>query len=588
MKTGDPSTPQPESPFADPVPEDAAGDSFRESLQFVIYDWIQTEIPSWKPERDPRYRHSSQAMIAAIPGNGASPAGMVYFKNVFDPWWTDKDLSRLGAAAYPWILMILSPCERFYEFEARLREIAHKLETLTIWRPDSPSRTELERLHRVVSPVSPNDEGWTAERRETARQILTNLYVRRGQLIGVSGRKTVSEEIGSGGIAPCLCALLAATAGVGAVGGPGADAERRGTGEANRAMRWASLLASRPELRDQDAEDARDRLIEWWMNSVEVLSRKLQDLPEAFRTTRFWNEVKFAEGHASALQPVFYNLRGGASSFQESVDLIGRHFSWDQGRLLKWKHSLENLGGLALWLPAFLSAQEYLRSAFPLGQESVDRLRESLLQRVEDPLSFLEAAARNEFDERFLQFKKSYMDLYYALHEDALHPVAALRKDKAGVDAVSMRNLDLLSRLRYTDQSYLNSIKMLDKRTQNDPCTLPLRDILERCPRCFCNFNPSAGRPMTGSAHRINGILAEGIDYFRNVLRASRSMILEDLKSRPADDETLKQIHALLGDGAMIPLRPRSIRRLNSFILRHPGEFLAAERGVRRTGANSL
>lgn len=586
MKGTDLSTPQTQFTPAGQAHEDPAGDRFRELLQLFIYDWIRVQIPSWKPESDRRYIRSSQAMTAAIPGNGAFPPGLVYFKNVFDPCWTERDLSRLGAAAYPWILMILSPCERFYEFETGFREIAHKLETLTIWRPDSPSRTELERLHKLFSSVSPNGESGTAGNmdREAVRRILTNLYVRRGQMIGISGSRAIAGEIGSGGIAGYLSAFLASSIPRGAVSSSAAGAALGRTDDAGHGLRWAALLASRPGAEDGGFEDVRSHLIEWWMNSVEGLSRKLQDLPEGFRTTRFWNEVKFVEGHASALEAVLYNLRGGAYSLQESVDLIGRHFSWDQGRLLQWKQSLENLGGLVHWLPSFLNAQEYLRSAFPLGQASLDRLRESLLQRMEEPLSFLEAESRKEFDEGFLEFKKGYIDLYYSLHEGALHIAAGLRKHKAGVDPDLMRNLELLSRLRYTDRSYLNRVRVLEMRMRTEPCALPVRDILERLPRCFCNFNPLAGRPATVSARRIHGIIQEGIEYFRDVLRACRDMILDDLKSRPADSETLMQIHALLGGGGLPLLRPQTIRRLNGVIGKNAGAFLAAERSVRRSG----
>jgi hypothetical protein len=569
----------PDQPLADPKE-----DAFREYLQLLIYDWIQIEIPSWKPERSPAYRHDSQALNATVPGSENAPAGLVYFKNVFDPCWSDKDLARLDAAAYPWILMILSPCERFYEFEARLREIAHNLHALLIWRPDTPSRTELENLRRLVFAQAAADEEAPAggKSRETIHQILMDLYVTRGQLIGISGQRVISNEMGSQGIRQYLSACLTALSKSDATAISGGERISNEVDDENQALQWAVLLAGRPDLQERGADYARDQLIEWWMNSVEGLSRRLQDFPEPFKTTHFWNEIKFVEGHTLALKPVLYNLRGGASSFRESMDLLGRHFAWDSGRVLKWKKALDNLGGLTLWLPTFQLAQEYLRAAFPLGQESLDRLRASLLQSIKAPLGFLEEKARGEFDKKFLEFKNNYMDCYYSLHEDALHLMSGLRKDEPKIDPVSLRNLDLLSDLQYTDKGYLNRVKVLARRTQRDQCNLPLRDILERYPRCFCNFNPCVNPQIAISVSRINGIIQDGIEYFRNVLRGCGDLILDDLKSRQVEEESLQQINALLGDGPMVPLKWQTVRMLNGVILNNSSEFLTELRKIRK------
>lgn len=140
--------------------------AFREHLQLLIYDWIQTEIPSWKPERSHKYQRGSQALTAPLPERESTPRGLVYFKSVFDPYWSDEDLTRLHGMAYPWMLMILSPCERFYEFEIRLRELAARSRLLMIWRPDSPSAAELDLLHKLVfeRPAgAAATEPWTGE-----------------------------------------------------------------------------------------------------------------------------------------------------------------------------------------------------------------------------------------------------------------------------------------------------------------------------------------------------------------------------------------------------------------------------------------
>ena len=582
MGIEDPSTFQSQSRLSDHLFSDPKEDAFREHLQLLIYDWIQTEIPSWTPERGPGYQHTSQALMVLIPGVDKTPPGLVYFKNVFDPCWSDKDLARLDAAAYPWILMILSPCERFYEFEARLKEIAHNLRTLLIWRPDTPSRTELESLRRLVFAGETGEAGPSGGKsRETIQRILTDLYVMRGQLIGIAGQRIISSEMENRSICQYLSARLTALSNKDAAAVSGFVSLPPNAEDEKQALEWAALLTGRTDLEEARAEQARDLLIDWWMSSVEGLARKLPDFPEAFRTTRFWNETKFVEGHTLALKPVLYNLRGGGSSFRESMDQIGRHFAWDRGRLLKWRQSLENLGGLTLWIPAFQHAQEYLRAAFPLGQGNIDQLRTSLLKSIKVPLSFLETKTRSEFDKKFLEFKKNYMDSYYTLHEEALPAMSGLQKDESRIDPVSLRNLDLLSGLQYTDKSYLNRVKVLASRLQQEQCTLPLREILQRYPRCFCNFNPCGGPQAAVAGAHINETIQAGIDYYRNALRGCGHLILEDLKDTQVDEDDLEQITALLADGPMVPLKPQTIKMLNGVILKNSNEFLTEIRKIR-------
>ncbi len=463
--------------------------------------------------------------------------------------------------------------------------IAHKLNSLLIWRPDTPSRSELESLQKflLTDPLADADEVPLLKNDEAIREIFKDLYVTRGQLIGISGQQIISNEIGSHSVCQYISMQLSAAAST--YDHKAARGTRRPSNidDQNQALQWAALLTGRPDLENSDVEYARQQMIEWWMNSVEGLSRRLTDLPEAFRTTRFGNEIKFVENHALALKPILYNLRGGASSFQDTIEHLGRHFAWDRGRVLKWKQSLDSLAGLILWLPAFQHAHEYLHAAFPLGHERVDHLRSLLLAAMQNPLSFLNAQARKEFDEKFLEFKKNYIDCYYALHEDALHVTGTSRKNDPKIDPVALRNLDLLSKLHYTDKSYLNRVKLIARWMQRNQCALPLRDILERYPRCYCNFNPCFNQQTAVSVSQINAIIQDGIDYFRSVLRKCRHLILEELSDKPAQEESSIQINALLSDGPMIPLKPDTVTLLNAIILKHPNQFLAEIRKIRKT-----
>jgi hypothetical protein len=152
------------------------------------------------------------------------------------------------------------------------------------------------------------------------------------------------------------------------------------------------------------------------------------------------------------------------------------------------------------------------------------------------------------------------------------------KKDEVKIDPVWLRNLDLLSGLQYTDKSYLNRVKLMAKWMQRNQCNLPLRQILEHYPRCYCNFNPSGIRQPAGSYAQISSTIQEGIEYFRTVLRRCGYLIMAELKNREMDDSTLKQITAALSDGPMIPLKPQCINILNGIIVKHPSQFLAEMR----------
>lgn len=343
----------------------------------------------------------------------------------------------------------------------------------------------------------------------------------------------------------------------------------------NRALEWAATITSQPEVKDKNAEYAHSALIMWWTHSVEGPSKKLPDFPEPFRTTRFRKEIRFIESPLAALRPAFDSLRAGESSFFEAMDHVGRNFAWDEERLLRWKEGMESLAALTLWLPAFTNALDYLTTAFSLGREEIDQSREALLGSSSEPYHFLEAQARHEFDEEFLKFKKGYMDAYYFLHEDALHIVTGFKKDEIKIDPVLLRNLDLLSGLQYMDKSYLNRVKLLAKWVQRNQCNLPVRQILERYPRCYCNFNPSSHQQPADSAAQINGIIRAGIEYFRTLLRRCGHLIMVESGAQRIEDHMLQPITALLSDGPMIPLKPQTIKVLNRIISKYPNEFLA-------------
>lgn len=348
-----------------------------------------------------------------------------------------------------------------------------------------------------------------------------------------------------------------------------------GAQEDRKSLWWASLLTGLPELQAGTMGQARQRLLEWWKYSVERISRQIPELPEDFRTTRIWRQIKFVENYCLRLRPVFDDLQAGTCSTNESMGQLRHVFSDEENRLRKWKTALDNLQGLILWLPAFSHAREYLLAAFPLGMEGPDTLCRDLIRSIRDPYSFLEAGTRERFDEDFLEFKKRYIENYSILHEAMLNAVQDAQKEESRVDPVALRNLELLSGLPYTDKSHLNRVRILARWIKGNQCTLPASRILELYPRCYCNFNPGSIRHPSKPVHQLNGVIQEGIEYFRTVLAQCRDMISAETDGKNPGKDVSGQIDAFVRDGATIPLQVETIEALNRIIRKNPACFHA-------------
>jgi hypothetical protein len=546
---------------------------FRERLQFQIYSWIQSEIPSWQPERSAKYLRNSQALTIGLPGKEKT-SGLVYFKSVFDPCWSDEDIAKLKGSGYPWLLMILSPCERFYEFEARFAQIAADLSNFVLWQPDAPSKMESDSLRKLIlEPFTenPGKELSFYKLNPDTHQILNQLYVTRGMMMAGSEKWTIGKDIGNRTISQYLSARI------GAISPRGRSAERAKIEAFTdaQALNWAELLVGQPEIRAGSTEQIRAQLIEW-MDSVEDFFKKMPEFPEAFMTTQFSRDLNAIKAFAQNLKPVSYSLRTSAFTLREAMAHVARNFGSEE-KLFTWRKSLDNLGGLVRWMPSLTHAQEYLRAAFPLGNERIDALRDYLIKFFEAPCQLLEAKTRNEFDAGFMEFKKNYLEYYCSLHENSFR----LNKDNEEsprIDPVALRNLDLLSGLQYTDKIYLNRVNILAKWVQHNKCNLPLRRILERYPRCYCNFNPSGNKQPARIGLRINEVVQEGIHYFRSILRNCENLIMRELELQQPDENTSRQIKIILGNSPMPPLRPQSIQALNKVIRKHQPEFLDSMR----------
>jgi hypothetical protein len=225
------------------------------------------------------------------------------------------------------------------------------------------------------------------------------------------------------------------------------------------------------------------------------------------------------------------------------------------------------------WLPAFHHARDYLLSSFPLRQEHVDTLRTSLVRSVRDPYPFLEAATRNRFDENFLEFKKIYTENYRSMHEAMRNAVRDVKKEESSVDTVALKNLELLSRIQYTDKSYLNRINILATWIKSNQCTLPVAEILRHYPRCYCNFNPCMIRQPAAPAEQIKSIIREGIQYFQKVMVQCREEIEKEARLHNMDQRFCRQIDSFIENGSASRLEDQTIESVNLIFRKHPAHF---------------
>lgn len=341
-------------------------------------------------------------------------------------------------------------------------------------------------------------------------------------------------------------------------------------------LRWISLLAYIPATQDGGEDAAREQLLQWWKYTTEGISRLHAELPEEFRTTRIWRQIKYAENYSIRLTPVFTEIAEKAYSLRESEARLMRIFSGEENRLAKWKSMLENIRGLIQWLPAFGLARDYLLSSFPLRQEHTDTLRLSLIRSIRDPYPFLEAATRNRFDENFLEFKNSYVDYYRSLHEAMRNAVRDVKKEESNVDPVALKNLELLSRIQHTDKSYLNRINILATWIKRNQCTLPVSDILKRYPRCYCNFNPGVIRQPAAPVEQIKAIIRDGIQYFQKVLLQCRDEIEKEARSLNMDHGFCRQIDSFIEHGSTGPIEDQTIESINLIFRKQPAYFHSA------------
>jgi len=349
------------------------------------------------------------------------------------------------------------------------------------------------------------------------------------------------------------------------------------------AIEWLEVLVGK--IAERDLESLRVRFITWWSAHASVDSEAAaaacSELPESLLTTQLSKELQNFSKTLARLAPVFNRLARAETDIVEAMEQTAAVCARDKVYLAQWKATLEGWPGLAAWLHGYDKSRGYLCGAYPTAVEEVEQMREGLLAMTGEPVRFLEAPQRESFDRDFETFRKQYADYYCTLHNRVLHLVDGENDGKPAIDAVALRNLELLSGLHYTSKSHLNRVRIIGRWIESNQCSLPVRQILKHSPRCYCNFNPAENRYVGDFIQQINGVIAEGIEYFRALLRSCRTPIIQELKAMEVDDHHSKQIAALLSRGPMIALRPHSIEILNQVIQKHSADFLTQ---VRRHG----
>jgi hypothetical protein len=545
----------------------------REDLQLkfplMLYDWIHCQIPSWNPELSPKYQRQSQSLFVPIPDAEDSAGGVVCFKYVLDPLWSTEDLAALRESGAGWALLVLSPFDRQPGISAAIGQLLGCWDRVIAWQPDAPTPLETDRLQRLAAAagsIDPEERRARRRARTEAHRVMESLYVERGALIRATADGGLQRETITGAVAPALSRVLLAIVSQDAAVRP------RGTHATavneRTAIRWASLLSGMELESGSGFGSAERSLLTWWDARIEVdgsaLVAKLHSLPESLLTTQLRDEIRFFESSLDLLKTTFHRLKNREISLLDAMEHVANDFGNDESRAVRWRLTLENLAGLARWLPAFEHARDYILGAFPIQSAAIDGLRSSLLEIMSRPHGFITAAERARFDERFVGFKRQYADLYQSLHEEALGRIGSR------VDTTALRNLELLSSVHGADRSWLDRVRLIARWAQRNQCDLPVPDILERYPRCYCNFVPAAKAHLNDPVFQINGLVQQGLDEHRAQLRGHSKAIIESLKDAGPGTQVARQIASILSHGPLIPLTPQSVETLNRILKPRP------------------
>jgi hypothetical protein len=343
------------------------------------------------------------------------------------------------------------------------------------------------------------------------------------------------------------------------------------------ALACASLLTGIDEIRRMTPEEAEIRFREWWVSGPAadcvLLVEKLDCLPEPLATVHFHNRTRPLASRLATMTATIERLWKNEISFVAAMARISRECPSGQDAETPWHKSVDEMAALMRWLPVFEHACEYVRSAFPSGDPDIDRIRISLLSSIDKPDRLLAAEERDSFDRSFLEFKTRYAESYTWAHDQTVGMTIGTAAEATSLDTAALRNLETLSGFAQADRSCLERVRTIATWLKNHHCDLPVRRILERYPRCYCNFLPGADLSLQLPVGDLNAMIQEGIERVRYSLRSCSTAILAELKSLSISESDTKQVAALLSQGPIVDLRPRTIEVLNAIIQRQPSRF---------------
>jgi len=350
--------------------------------------------------------------------------------------------------------------------------------------------------------------------------------------------------------------------------------------EERLAIRWADLLGGHADSSTRTLNAAESRFVAWASSHLEAgqghFAATAPPVIEPLCTTGFMGAIATLQGHMDRVRELFQLLQNAEIDFTVCMTRISQMFQGDESRWLQWKILVDDLPRFRRWLPGFEAASRYLSDAFPTPLEPLQNLRKGLAAAIADPQRFLDPAAREAFDRDFAEFREGYADYYYAAHEDSVHIVGNPERMESRLDAVTLRNLELLSELDGADRSCLNRARAVGKWLQAQQCNLPVREILKDHPRCYCNFNPMERRRLSEAVDLMAATIIRGIEHFRAILRNGRIVIIRELETLAVDDACSRPIAALLSRGPMVSLNQKAISVLNTVLRKHPEAFAPA------------
>jgi hypothetical protein len=343
------------------------------------------------------------------------------------------------------------------------------------------------------------------------------------------------------------------------------------------ALNCAALLTGVDEINHMMPEEAEIRFREWWVSgpaaNCVLLVEKLDCLPEPFVTVHFHNRTRPLAARLATITTTIELLWKNEISFAGAMSRISGECGAGQEGAVSWQKSVDDMAALMRWLPAFEHACEYVRTALPSGDHDIDGIRASLLASIDQPDRFLSAEERDTFDRSFLKFKTLYLEHYASAHEQTVGMTIGTAAEATTLDTKTLCNLEILSGFAQADRSCLERVRTIVAWLRTHHCDLPVRRILDRYPRCYCNFLPGAELSLQVPVSELNAMVQEGAERIRNSLKSCSTSIIAETKSLGLSESDTRQVAALLGPAPLTDLQPRTIEILNAIIQRQPARF---------------